>query len=447
MKIINGIVYMILFALFLLWLSALKCDDKKLGKTMLFIKRHVIFIILLTVANTISFAMTFQKESGEIVLEKDNYGGQEQQVGLLLKKEGVAEEITLNVRPKQLTVKQCKQRMAEAFVYLEEHIKGENDSLTKVNRNLDFSMDYDAYPFDLEVQPADYVLIDGNGNVKNGKEELEALGYQEKDMIAGISTQITVTLWYGEESSKKVYELLIFPKEENHLQKQFSEVREYLQTAEKEALYEDFITLPVQMSGVQIMRTDVSRITPMHILIFGFFLVGLLLLREKEGIRNQEKKRQELLRRSYPWFVNELVLLLGAGMQVKNIFAALTEEYAQMDSKDQKKDYRWELVRELKQTRRSLELGMSEEQAYYQLGRRLKLPCYIKLMTLLEQNVRRGTKGLMEIFEQEELNALEERKNLARRYGEEAGTKLLGPMILLLLVIMLMIMIPAFMSF
>ena len=61
--------------------------------------------------------------------------------------------------------------------------------------------------------------------------------------------------------------------------------------------------------------------------------------------------------------------------------------------------------------------------------------------------MKRGGRGLMDMFEQEEAVALEERKNLAKRYGEEAGTKLLGPMILLLLVVMLMIMVPALWSF
>jgi hypothetical protein len=104
-------------------------------------------------------------------------------------------------------------------------------------------------------------------------------------------------------------------------------------------------------------------------------------------------------------------------------------------------------MEELQIAKQSLQMGMPEQQVYYQLGRRLKLSCYIKLMTLLEQNVKRGTKGLTVFFEQEEAAALEERKNLAKRYGEEAGTKLLGPMMLQLLVVMLMIMVPAFMSF
>ena len=68
-------------------------------------------------------------------------------------------------------------------------------------------------------------------------------------------------------------------------------------------------------------------------------------------------------------------------------------------------------------------------------------------MTLLEQSVRKGGSGLSEALLQEEIVAFEERKNLARRYGEEAGTKLLGPMVVLLLVVMSMVLLPAFMSF
>jgi hypothetical protein len=68
-------------------------------------------------------------------------------------------------------------------------------------------------------------------------------------------------------------------------------------------------------------------------------------------------------------------------------------------------------------------------------------------MTLLEQNVTKGSKGMVSLLEQEERNAMNERINLAKKRGEEAGTKLLGPMILLLLIVMLMIMIPAFLSF
>ena len=43
--------------------------------------------------------------------------------------------------------------------------------------------------------------------------------------------------------------------------------------------------------------------------------------------------------------------------------------------------------------------------------------------------------------------AFEERKNMAKKYGEEAGTKMLFPMIVMLVVVMGIIMLPAVMAF
>ncbi len=50
-------------------------------------------------------------------------------------------------------------------------------------------------------------------------------------------------------------------------------------------------------------------------------------------------------------------------------------------------------------------------------------------------------------LENETKIAFEERKQQAKRLGEEAQTKLLFPMILMLTVVMIIIMIPAYMSF
>ena len=43
--------------------------------------------------------------------------------------------------------------------------------------------------------------------------------------------------------------------------------------------------------------------------------------------------------------------------------------------------------------------------------------------------------------------AFEQRKNLAKKLGEEAGTKLLLPLFLMLGVVMIMMVVPAFLAF
>ena len=69
---------------------------------------------------------------------------------------------------------------------------------------------------------------------------------------------------------------------------------------------------------------------------------------------------------------------------------------------------------------------------------------YIRLSTLLAQNLKRGSSTLLERLRDEAEKAAQERLQESRKMGEEAGTKLLVPMMLMLAVVMVIIMIPAF---
>ena len=94
-----------------------------------------------------------------------------------------------------------------------------------------------------------------------------------------------------------------------------------------------------------------------------------------------------------------------------------------------------------------LQGGRSETEAYDHFGRRCQVQAYMKLSALLSQNIRKGSNDLLRLLGQEADTAFAERKNLARKLGEEAGTKLLIPMMMMLCVVMVIIMIPAYFSF
>lgn len=64
----------------------------------------------------------------------------------------------------------------------------------------------------------------------------------------------------------------------------------------------------------------------------------------------------------------------------------------------------------------------------------------------MSQNLRKGTKGLTQLLKAEALQAFEDRKANARKRGEEAGTKLLLPMFLMLSVVLVIVIVPAFLS-
>ncbi len=95
-------------------------------------------------------------------------------------------------------------------------------------------------------------------------------------------------------------------------------------------------------------------------------------------------------------------------------------------------------------TCRELQAGVAEGAAYEHFGKRTGLREYIRLASLLGQNLKRGSSTLLERLRQEAEKSSEESLLRARKLGEEAGTRLLVPMVLMLAIVMVMIMIPAF---
>ena len=94
-----------------------------------------------------------------------------------------------------------------------------------------------------------------------------------------------------------------------------------------------------------------------------------------------------------------------------------------------------------------MKAGVPEREEYQNFGMRCGLHPYLRLSALLEQNLQKGNKSLLSLLQGEQIQAFEERKNQIRKPGEEAGTKLLGPMMLYFLIVLMILLIPAWMSF
>ena len=91
-----------------------------------------------------------------------------------------------------------------------------------------------------------------------------------------------------------------------------------------------------------------------------------------------------------------------------------------------------------------MQAGQSEPIVYDHFGKRTGVREYVKLSTLLCQNLKKGSSALMNRLEEEARASMESRIQNGKKLGEEAETKLLIPMVMMLAVTMLMIMVPAF---
>ena len=201
--------------------------------------------------------------------------------------------------------------------------------------------------------------------------------------------------------------------------------------------------LPEEINGNKIIWKE--RYENNSIFIFLLFLLGSVLAGKgmDYDLRRSLQKRNRQLEKEYAGFVNKLRLYLSAGLTVRNSLIKITEEYGKY-LKSRRKNYLYE---ELKISCFQLENGVAEEQVYYNFGQRCGEMRFRRLSTLLGVQLKQGNDQLLQILEKEADSALEEQKNRARKAGEEAGTKLLFPMMLMLLVVMFLILVPAYLDF
>ena len=179
-------------------------------------------------------------------------------------------------------------------------------------------------------------------------------------------------------------------------------------------------------------------------LLAGLFLVGaaaVLILKGREQAGAEQKRREQLLY-EYPEVIMKFTLLVQAGMNVRNAFYKMAGDYQK-----KKKEKKSLALEELLTACYELDAGMSEAEVYYRFGERCGQVRYKTWATLLVQNLQKGSRQLSELLEKESTEAWDERKRKARMLGEVASTKLLLPMILMLVVVMAVVMVPAFMGF
>ena len=167
-------------------------------------------------------------------------------------------------------------------------------------------------------------------------------------------------------------------------------------------------------------------------------------LKEQKDRERAEADRKRQLLLDYSEVLSRLIIFLGAGMSIRTAWDRIGEDY-QRARREGRMPYR-HAYEEMCTAASQMQTGIPEGRAFAEFGRRCGLPQYIKLGGLLEQNRKNGSKNLRDVLKLEMADAFELRKHQARRLGEEAGTKLLVPLFMLLSVVMIMIAVPALMG-
>ena len=179
-----------------------------------------------------------------------------------------------------------------------------------------------------------------------------------------------------------------------------------------------------------------------RLFILGLTAAFLILILKKGEKQKIELHRQELLLRDYPELIMKFTLLLQAGMTPRGAFYKILD-----GSADRMEDPSHPLARQIGLLCHDLDTGVPENESYRRFGERCAQVRYRTFATLLIQNLQRGSRQLIELLERESIEAFDERKRKARMAGETALTKLLIPMVMMLGIVLVLILVPAFLRF
>ena len=353
-------------------------------------------------------------------LARGNYGQGDQTYSLIVEGLGEKEVPVEMVLSERMYTKQEAHKTYEAvMVQLPQLILGNNPSLEDVRQDLNLLTYLDSYGIRLRWESDEPELLDSFGELH--VQELKQRGIGEQGIKISLHVRMTEGNWPEEA-------FVEFLKSQDELQS-----------------YTAYMKLPEEYQGQSLKYSlpEESVFVP----VMGLGVAGAVLCffgdQARQQNRTEERKRQLAL--DYPEVLSRLTIFLGAGMSIRTAWDKIALEYKMMvEQGRRRKRYVYE---EMYETSCQMKGGVPEGKAFEEFGRRCGLQSYMKLGGLLEQNRKNGSKNLRNLLRTEMTDAFEQRKHQARRLGEEAGTKLLLPLFILLSVVMVMIAVPALMEF
>ena len=200
--------------------------------------------------------------------------------------------------------------------------------------------------------------------------------------------------------------------------------------------------LPEEWNGKHLEWEQPKDTTGNLISALGLVAAAAVVIAKRREEESVQIKRREQMLMDYPGLVMKFTLLVQAGLTARKAFQKIAMDYGKREEGNKRAAYE-----EIRTACYEMDSGVSEAEAYRRFGERCGQVKYKTLSTLLIQNLQKGSRYLSDLLEKESVEAWEERKRKARVLGEAAATKLLLPMVLMLLVMMAVIMLPACLSF
>jgi len=362
------------------------------------------------------------------VIEREDVGGDSIEVDLILDVGDVLNdhEVFLEIEPTQITKE-------EADAYFEEAMKRIDEDFKRINREIPLKKAYEKGLVEAEwsFTPAGLIASDGTIAFEQIPEN-------------GVIAMANVILECGAYETIYTFPFKILSPEWTVVEKIEQELEAFISNQQKKEGTNEF-ELPKELGGLPTTWKEEKEYISLKILFLEVASVILLIFAKKKEQENLLHKRRYERELQYPELVNQLLILMEAGMTTRQAWHRIAYQYNEKRKKNLVKES--EVYAAIVQMERRLAEGENERSAYDNFVMQMDSMYYRRLMRLLINNLEKGSKDICQQLNVEAKQAYEQRLLLAKKRGEEASTKMLIPMMLMMLLVMVIIMAPAMMGF
>ena len=389
-----------------------------------------IFVFFMAIGIIYSISMLLSGDKNVTELSRPNDGSDSVTYTLIADTDEATEYIDIDISKKMYEYSEI---IAIFDKYREEIINamlGENASSEHVTKSLCFPSSIGDENISLSWQPENLSFIDLNGDL-----------LYENISSDGTHTCVYVTMELDDVEVTLMAGVILYPDASNASSLIHTELMNYIN--ENSNPYSSTVSLPSSISGSNVTFSFPDNSSSLMLFPVSVIVCIILFFAADKELNSKLMLRNNQMLSDYPEIVSKLLLLSNAGLNIRNAFKKITDDYYNGLSSDDIPHYAYE---ELSITLNSLCNGRSEATAYTEYGKRCQLMPYMKLGSLLEQNLNKGAKEMRFHLNSEVKNAFQNYKSEIIMKSKQAETKLIFPMILILIVIMLLIMVPSFMN-
>lgn len=390
-------------------------------------KRLGLIFIAILLMNTMCLLQMLEPQKEEVMIEnrqsRPEYGqgSRYQEVTVVLEGEETAEAVvSIEIPEKEISQEEARDKVEEGTAYIQNLWEG-----VKIKEDISLPAEWNGVTFYYESLSPQLMSSSGKwvGEIQERSQQIK----------------LKVTAHMGEERKTDIITLFTATLEDMSAIEKLTLLLEKIE--EGKYLTNNELILPdTTENGEQLLWMEKEESGKAAWILLGICLLLFALWQQDQKYKNMIKDRERRTKLSYPEFMNELVILVGAGLSLPAAWQRIGQDYQNKKSEGGDMD---PLYEEIYRESREMEAGASMREVLEEFAVNVRFKEARRFAVLLTQNLKRGDAFLISRLKELNQEAWELRKKQVREKTEEADTKLLLPLMLMLVVILIIVLSPA----